>query len=30
MDDMYLINVTNVVQYVYYIAHNNINQMFKA
>ena len=29
MDDMYLVNVTNVVQY-YYIAHNNMNQMFKA
>ena len=30
MDDMYLINVTNVVQYNNYIAHNNMNQIFKA
>ena len=30
VDDMYLVNVTNVVQYNYYIAHNNMNQMFKA
>ena len=27
---MYLVNVTNVVQHnIYYIAHNNMNQMFK-
>ena len=29
MDDMYLVNGTNVVQYIN-IAHNNMNQMFKA
>ena len=30
VDDMYLINMTNVVQYNNYIAHNNMNQIFKA
>ena len=30
VDDMYLVNVTNFVQYIMYIGHNNMNQMFKA
>ena len=29
MDDMYLVNVTNAVQYIH-ISHNNMNQNFKA